>query len=273
LLRLASHSGSLQILSNDGLHKTDIPLAYFVSEAFRLLYLSESLPSTQYKIKILNNQWKQACKTCHILDHFIPIVDVSHEMCENDRAPLYNAIGLGCLIVEKSTMGRRLLLADHTPVWINLENTLDFVSMIKAIFTHTLGGTSSNIMGAVDLLIQSIQYTNVSAEQTEKMVFVVLSNQIPNRLHESVVRAFSFLPLGHLAIPHMIYWNLSYQIKNDFPCDFDTPRTTMVSGVSHLLLNHFCFMGLPNVRNYCPYETVCNFLMNSRYDYMDYLFR
>jgi hypothetical protein len=276
-------------------YRTDIPLSYFVSEAFRLLYLVESLPSTQYKINLLNNQWKQACKGCHILDHFIPIVDISQDMCENDRAPLYNAIGLGCLIVEKSTMGRRLLLVDHTPIWINLENALDFVSMIKVIFTHTLGGTSSNIEGAIDLLIHSIQCTNMPTEQIEKMVFVVLSNRISNRLHDAVTRAFSFGRFGpsakllrlpstefndflrlsspEISIPHMIYWNLSHQTKNEFPCDFDTPRTSMVSGVSHLLLNHFRFMGLPNVRNYCPYETVCNFLMNSRYDYMDYLFR
>ena len=47
-----------------------------------------------------------------------------------------------------------------TPGNINVGNTGLGISMIKAIFTHTLGGTSSNIMGAVELLIQSIQYTN-----------------------------------------------------------------------------------------------------------------
>lgn len=67
-------------------------------------------------------------------------------------------------------------------------------------------------------------------------------------------------------MPHIVYWNVSLNIKTIFPCSAFTPRTLMISGTSSSCLH---FLNDPLWREYTPYTYLSNILKQDRYIEID----
>jgi hypothetical protein len=255
----------------------------FVKQAIKLIKCKNIYGSNDitqnilYQIGVLNDNWKRFSKKCNALDFFIPIVDMSLSM---DNDAIYNAIGMGCLIAEKSKIGQRVMVMDNVPTWVNLDGCAgNFVEMVETLYSYTSKHTISNILKTFDTIIQSISNT---CENTQKMdlVFVIFTNQNSfwkyenEMIHPIIIDRFKS---ANVDIPHIVYWNCSTastDIDDELirPVSSITPKSCMVSGNNAELLNHFSFIGWSDQYNNSAIDTLENILSNSRYDMMDNLF-
>jgi hypothetical protein len=200
--------------------------------------------------------------------------------------PLYNAIGMSCLIAEKSKIGQRIMVMDSKPTWVNLEGCSgNFVEMVEIVYNYTNRNTFANILKTFDTIIDAISMCNgsgnageISVNKKIDLVFVVFTNESSyitygnEMAHTHIVNRFSS---ANLDIPHIIYWNCSPTIDTNIPIQ---PvyglinKSAMVSGTNAELLNHFSFIGWGNLYNNNSFDTLENILNNSRYDAMGDLF-
>lgn len=260
----------------------------FVKQAIKLIGSKKINGSNEvhqnilYQIGLLNDNWRKFSQKCNALDFFIPILDVSLSMSGD---PVYNAIGMSCLIAEKSKIGQRIMVMDSIPTWINLEECSgNFVEMVEMVYNYTNRNTFANILKTFDTIINAISICNNSELSVNKkmdLVFVVFTNEYSyvtygnEMAHTHIVNSFSSAKLD---IPHIIYWNCSPDIDKSIdnipiqPVYGLTNKSAMVSGTNAELLNHFSFIGWGNLYNNNSFDTLENILNNSRYDMMGDLF-
>jgi hypothetical protein len=278
----------------------------FVKQAVKLAACKNTCGSNDiwqnvvYQIGLLNENWKKFSKRCNALELFIPIVDMSLSMVQSNDA-IYNAIGMSCLIAEKSRIGQRIMVMDNVPTWVNLDGCGgDFVEMVETLYNYTSKNTVANILKTFDTIIRSIGNSNSNSGDSssitygtgsgsgsgsgEKMdlVFVVLTNQTSfwkyenEMIHTLIVDLFTDAKID---IPHIVYWNCSASTSTGHTDDVPTrpvsgtmAKSSMVSGTNAELLNHFSFIGWGDKYNNSAIDTLENILSSSRYDMMDNLF-
>lgn len=205
--------------------------------------------------------------------HMIPVIDMRVSMYDINQEPLFHAIGLACFICEKSLIHRRIMLATmREPVWINLSDCTDIVSMIQRVYNCiTKEFPNMDEVSAVPCfqnLYDSTLSTGMWNYNKEQIVMILLQNH-PTNYREEI----QFIYHNSTTVkPHVIYWNLSQNMIHHLPHNIDDERTSVISGNSVNLLNHFCFMGLYEVRNMNSYKTVCNILNHERYRIAEDLF-
>ena len=250
--------------------------------------------------KSLNRLWKKYIKSCSTIENMIPVIDICLSLEDNSREHLYNAIGIACLICEKSTISKRVLCISkmNSCVWINLDNCIDFLDMVHEIYNVVNDGYTNSKVNmaelAVDLIIETIVNTNMTSENIEKMNIVFLQNKVKEMQYSDLYTRFygciwNGVNMGK--VPYMIFWNVG-DVKDDggvggvggvggggvvgsggntlvLPCNINTPRVAVISGCSPSILNHFCFLGFSGVRNMTIYETLCNILMHNRYSVLE----
>ena len=269
--------------NNNNKSLLSIPINYFVERAIELLVLQENheknkikniygIDSTgsQYDLKyieneidLLNIQWKKYISTYVNLPNIIPIINLSSNHSDKE---LYNAIGLACLISEKSLISKRIMVTQNENVWINLENCIDFISMVQAIYNNCQSFDNLVLTNSMNKIIESIQHSNMTNENIQEMIFVIFQSNTSN--HDNICKMFNSYQ------PHFVYWNLSESVSEviEYPCDIFTRGTTMISGNSPALINYLQFLGLASFRHSTPYNAVCNILDNNRYDSIEKLF-
>jgi hypothetical protein len=237
-----------------------------------------------YQTNVLNNTWERFSKKCNTLDYFIPILDTSLSMRGD---PLYNAIGMCCLIAEKSKIERRVMVMDNIPSWVNLEKCGNFMEMVEMLYAYANKNTIANLLRTIDGLIEALAVSRSRVNNGEDVgqpdwsddfVFVVFTNEYSfwkyenDMVHPVIMDKFS---QANLAIPHIVYWNCASENVNincSTPASSNTKRVSMVSGTNANLINHFSFIGWGNLYNNNAVETMENILANSRYDEVDDLF-
>ena len=215
------------------------------------------------EIDLLNIQWKKYISTCVNLPNIIPIINLSSNYSDKE---LYNAIGLACLITEKSLISKRIMVTQNENVWINLENCIDFISMVQAIYNNCQSFDNLVLSNSMNKIIESIQHSNMTNENIQEMIFVIFQSDTSN--HSNICKMFNSYQ------PHFVYWNLSESVSEviEYPCDIYARGTTMLSGNSPALINYLQFLGLASFRHSTPYNAVCNILDNNRYDSIEKLF-
>jgi hypothetical protein len=253
----------------------NISPAHFVKQAIDLLaqnHSSESnheiLQNLHYQMELLNKQWQMFSNCCFMLDSVIPMIDISITMCESNREPIFNAIGMACLIAEKSSYGKRILAMDHTPLWINLDDCEDFVSMIDIIYSRTYNGTYANIHRTIDLIVKSLQESKMSFSDISKLCLVLFSDGnydsndellIHDKINEKFIK-------NALPVPKFIFWNLSQKYIDNYPTNTDKEKSAMVSGTNSYLLNHFYFIGCKEISDFNSFQHISAILNHARYD-------
>jgi len=167
--------------------------------------------------------------------------------------------------------------------------------MIQKIEEMTYGSRSTNfnVLSAIDMIVYSIQQTNlnnISIHDFKIIIFSDFSNFILNEstadvlyentrnkncIYTEIRKRFSIKYTDYKNIdqlPIFFFWNLSKRNLNNLPASIDEENCVFLSGFSHTLLKHV-FSFHRKIIN--PYDMISHILFHSRYDifdtYIDYL--
>jgi len=190
----------------------------------------------------------------------IPIVDVS---CEESY---YVAIGIGLKIIEKSVIGKRMMILGGIPKWVNLEDSVNFVDMIRKVQTIERG-LNVDLYDALQKITGVIVQSEMKREDIKNMKFIILSNWELDENKETVYENMQtmFKEIG--CMPRMLMWNL--KSTTGFPSVSLFQNVSMVSGYNPRLLHLFCQENSCYSSNYTPWNFFVKSLKNKRYEILE----
>jgi hypothetical protein len=241
-------------------------MADFTKQAMELIKTR-----SQDEIALLNSQWRDSSSLTGALGKMIAMVDVSGSM-EGD--PMNVAIALGIRIAEKGNLGKRVMTFSAEPSWVNLEGYPDFVSKVEFL-RRAPWGMNTNFRAALDMILDAIIQNQMSPEDVQDMILVVLSDmQMDAGDHCDKKALYDFMKSKYEAAgirlhgkafkpPHILFWNL--RSTNGFPSLSSQPNCSMMSGFSPALLNQFCDQGLDALQSCSPWSVLETCLENERY--------
>ena len=209
------------------------------------------------------------------------MVDTSGSMEVDKCVPLYNAIGLGIRVAEKSLLGKRILSFNSIASWINLENADDLVSMVSKIKKEPWG-MNTNFMQALDMILECILEKNLTPHDVENLTLCIFSdmqidyadkNSLNNSFWECINKKYHDAGITHFGIPfsppNILFWNM--RITEGFPVMSEQKNVSMLSGFNPVLLNTFCNKGYNELKNMNSYNMLTNILNIDRYSFVDKL--
>lgn len=210
-------------------------------------------------------------------DKFIIMVDTSLSMTNDNCIPLYNAIGIGILLAEKSILGKRILTFSHTPNWVNLEESNDFISKVKKI-KQTYSGGNTNFYAAFNKIIEAYQFLDINPILVEDYKLLILSDMqidfdaselYKYTMIDTISKKFEEAGLNSqykkpYKVPTVVFWNL--RKTNGFPAKSTDKNVIMISGYNQTLLNNFINKGTELLNKYTPWSMLIHILSNKRYD-------
>jgi hypothetical protein len=260
------------------------PLAYFVKEALQLIH--SEFPS-DYKSGLLDKRWKILSKSVGLrnCENILPILDMSFSIQINDSESYYTAIGMAILIAEHSSFGKRILVTDNMPVWVNLEDNNSFVSCVQTLDSITVSNRStfSDFTKGLDMIILGLISYNIDnpdrkqrlIKDVENLKIVFLSDFCGFLGSDNITELSNFEKMNHrftlnlgTPSPQFIFWNLGkhYNMGVSIPCSINQPNTMFLSGFPANLLK---VLNYPSDKRITPYKMVCNILNNDRYNLFD----
>ena len=268
-----------------------LPFSYFVEKGLSLVRIQRGVEGPlphhlEFEIQLLNAQWSEIIRMFpEKFDAVLPIVDVSFPMQHPDKEPFYTAVGMAIFLSETSTVGKRILALDNLPIWINLENTTDFISKLDVFDNETQScrNTYCNYVVGIDLIMEGLRASNMTRNYINDLELVLFSNFYSVNLHPQPMSdlymrccgAFSKL-IDARSYPRMVFWNLNKgeNTEHVFPPrttgDNDplfcatNPRLRFFSGFSPLLLRV-----LSATKRMSAYESICHILDHDRYRVLD----
>ena len=239
--------------------------------------------STQENIDTINLQWKDNASYTPVLGDMLAMIDVSLSMEDENCIPLYNAIGLGIRIAEKSKFGRRAISFAREPTWIKYDDNATFIEMVHATKRASCGG-NTNILAALRMILHCAIENHISPKCMPKILVVLsdmmvdgktneqcnfkVDNNINPTLYNTIKKEFrdatcAMAPNGY-DCPVILFWNL--RKTNGFPVLSNQLGVHCMSGYSPSLLNQFCNEGLVALHNYTPFSSLVKSLNNPRYN-------
>jgi hypothetical protein len=242
-----------------------LPISYFVKEAFRLIKGDSKQKNIMVERDLLNKKWIVFLKSHNFfLGNILPMVDVSYKILEYDSETFYTGIGLAILVAEKSSFGKRILTVENQPTWINLDASNDFCTSIETIYEmiRSEQNTAFSFENGIDFLVNAF----TSSQTTIKnMKLILFSNSLGNNIdnyYDYVQKQI------HIEMPHMIFWNLSKTDICELPSCYNKVR--LLSGFSSYLLES-C-KGSVLETDYSSYKIIYDMLSKNQY-LSDYLYK
>lgn len=216
-----------------------IPLSYFIKEAFSIISSSSPINNKSSVIERLNRQWDNYSKTISNdgFTNMLPLIDVSWYMQTAGGESFYTAIGLGLLVAERSSYGKRILAYGNYPAWINLETETTFFSMMENIYQNiqSIQNTTSSINNAILLIHTAIQEIKKENENIND------ASIGQNKLPKLIVFSNNFEGMDTHIMPtqqKVICWNLATSMNVELPCSFNKHNYILLSGFSGGLLSN-----------------------------------
>ena len=207
---------------------------------------------TELDIDTVNLQWEDNGKNnVNGLGNIIPMVDTSGSMESDNCIPLYNAIGLGLRVSEKThpAFKNRIMTFDANPTWVQLNDTMSFVDKVKQV-KRAGWGMNTDFYKAMRQILDVILVNDISPEEVNNMVLAIFSDmqidsagtENQSTMMENVKNMYRNAGLmskykAPFTPPHILFWNL--RSTTGFPTLSVEPNTTMLSGYSSTLLNVF----------------------------------
>lgn len=241
-----------------------IPLSYFIKEAFRMISSGHSV--TPIDIDRLNKQWDNYSKTIskNGFNNMLPLIDVSWYMQEAGGEAFYSAIGLGLLVAERSSIGKRIMAYGSNSTWINLENDPTFFTMVENIYQNiqSIQNTTSNIESALLLIHNAIQEVNNAPfrmENEKRCIKTDLNGGLNKHtnLPKLIIFSNNFEGLDTYIMPvhqKIICWNVSTNMNLQLPCAFNKHNYILLSGLSGGLLSNLRLLKrYSKNKTYAPY--------------------
>ena len=181
----------------------------------------------------INREWEQTVKG--MVGNTLPVIDISRGM---DQHTLMSAIGVACLLLETTTLKKRVLTIDQTPTWVIIPDNATFTDTVSILLdaVSRYGRTSSRIERGIQLLDASFQKSGMTRAEIRGMTIVLLLDMSQyetmgvGELDESIRTVF-----GH-STPHLVYWNVCSQtdggggVEPNLVCEYDRYGANVVSG-------------------------------------------
>jgi len=203
-------------------------------------------------------------------------------MLENDSESFYTAIGLSILIAQKTSLGKRILAIDNNPIWIDLDSTEDFISIVENI-SDTIRSrinTSFCFEPAIDLLVNAIEEAEHLNYYTIK--FVLFSNGFShkiNDLYNHIENKFSTLKKNFISgnnnngqsyllrksTPIFTFWNLSKTDICNLPSDKVLNNVILVSGFSSETFKYLYLLPKETA-----YDVIVRIINKNNYCFLDF---
>jgi len=251
----------------------------FVKDA--IYYNKNNKEEIQPHIDILNSQWDDAGKSIDSLENYVAMVDTSGSMSCDNNIPLYNSIGLGCRIAEKSNLGRRVLTFNDSPSWVNLEKETTLCNMINKISASDSQGFGTNFTAALELILDSVVKARLTNDVVKDIALVILSDmqmngnfneQMSNSMWDLIKEKYAEAGKSVHGVPYdvpcIVFWNL--RTTTGFPTLTNQPGASMMSGSNPNLINSFCKNGLTELRSMTPWDIMLRNLHTERYDVFNF---
>ena len=233
-------------------------------------------------INILNSQWKDSENLIEgSLGNFIAMVDTSGSMEIDNCIPLYNAIGLGIRVAEKSILGKRILSFNTNASWINLEDDNSLTDMVKRIMNEPWG-MNTDFMTALDMILSIIVYKKIHPTEIPKLTLCIFSdmqidcadkNGLSESFWENIKKKYYDTGMMYYGVPfntpNILFWNM--RSTNGFPVISKQNNVSMLSGFSPVLLNTFCNKGYNELEKMNSFDMLLNILNTNRYSFVEKL--
>ena len=230
----------------------------------------------------VNQQWKDNGKINNDgLGNIIPMVDTSGSMECDDCLPLYNAIGLGIRVSEKThdAFKNRILTFDANPSWVQLNKNHTFVEKVEQV-KSAHWGMNTDFYKAMRYILDVILMNGISPDEVSNMVLAVFSDMqidqanrgntdtmmenIKNMYHSAGLVSKYKTPYDP---PHILFWNLRNTVG--FPTLSTEENATMLSGYNATLLNVFVEKGFEGLQKCSPASMLNDLLNNKRYNILE----
>ena len=225
----------------------------------------------------VNLQWEDNSKNNRGLGNFIPMCDTSSSMEMDNSIPLYNSIGLGIRISEKThdAFKHRILTFDCIPQWVNLSGCDTFVEKVRHV-KQAAWGTSTRFYKALKMILEACIESKVPPSEVKNMVLVVLSDmQVDMASDEDMSTMFENITQLYISAglaskwnspfspPHILFWNL--RKTEGCPSLSTQKNVTFLSGYNSVLMNVFCEKGIDALQEYTPRKMLQELLSHERY--------
>ncbi len=265
-------------IKNVGFRYKNIPLSFFVREGIKCI--SSNDVDKNYE-NCINETWKKYLNNYFILPNFVPILDISIELFDTENELYWEAIGLACLISEKSTINKRIVLVkDKNNIWINLSDCKNFTSILRRLTKYTniscfkTNGCGDLLVNKFRQILDSMIYVGMSDKNIEKMNFFIIQNNSCTEYQHKKIRKMFIDPQWSLNIPmpHFFYWNLSENIIDYNNTEYDAEHVTIFSGYNPMIINNIGLFGIEYVKKQTPYDIINTLLLDKRYEFVEKAF-
>lgn len=247
--------------STDCRNIIQLPISYFVKEAFQILRTNNNNLSHR---DILNSNWEKFSRSMsrYSFGNTLPIVDISYKMIENDADAFYTGVGMSILISQNSSFGKRILAIENKPVWINLEDSSsNFLSIIEKFseLIRSYNNTAFSFERGIDVIINAFHETGYVCKN---MKLVLFSNGLSGNIDTYYNYLESQFNIINYHVPRLIFWNLSKNDICEIPGEKVLANCVMLSGLSSSLLKYVATLKKED----SAYDVVCRVLLGDRYD-------
>jgi hypothetical protein len=240
--------------------------------------------SSQTEIDLVNGQWKDNSSinddhTCNI----IPMSDTSGSMEIDDNIPMYNSIGYGIRVSEKThpNFRHRIMTFNDQPAWFQFNEHMTFYEKVQIMKNDTRWGGSTNFYKALEMILDVIVENEIPHTDVEKLVLAIFSDmQIDlamrginmTTMMENIKLLFNEAGLKTrwrkpYPVPHILFWNL--RKTSGFPNCVYEKNTSMISGYSPIMLNTFSNKGFEELKKLTPLAIISDIISNSRYQFIN----
>ena len=241
--------------------------------------------TTQDDINMVNEQWKDNSSINKETDHYIiPMSDTSGSMSCDDNIPMYNSIGFGIRISEKThpAFRHRIMTFSTNPTWFQLNEDMTFHQKVNVMKNDNNWGGSTNFYKAMEMILNVCIENDVPPNEVSKMILAIFSDMqidVANENGLNMTTMMENIKMLYIEaglktkwkqpypVPHILFWNLKK--TNGFPSTVYEKNTSMISGYSPVLLNTFTNKGVKDLKETTPYSMLIDILDNSRYNFIN----
>tara|TARA_B100001093_G_scaffold345687_1_gene330366 strand:- start:469 stop:2328 length:1860 start_codon:yes stop_codon:yes gene_type:complete len=201
---------------------------------------------TVFDKMLADSQWKNYMITHNHyknkLNKVIPIIDMSFEMEEDNKLPLFSAIGLGIACSEKNndSFRNKIITFSSKASLIDFNDCTTFCTKIYKTISSKTKSRESNVYSAIELLANSIAENKLKNFEIRSMKIVIFSNMrfCGSNLYlktftENVIDIFAHNNLNE--VPHIVLWNVGQH--DGTPYFAYHPNITVISGHNSNPLN------------------------------------
>ena len=233
---------------------------------------------TETDINTVNLQWEDNGKNnVNGLGNIIPMVDTSGSMEIDNCIPLYNAIGLGLRVSEKThpAFKNRIMTFDANPIWVQLNENMSFCDKVSQV-KGAGWGMNTDFYKAMRQILDVILVNDISPDEVSNMVLAIFSDmQIDNAGNndqtmtdniDNMYRNAGLMSKYKTPFkpPHILFWNL--RSTTGFPTLSTKDNVTMLSGYNATLLNVFVEKGFEELQHTTPQKMLEDLLNVDRYN-------